>query len=121
MAEFLTTVRRRDGFTLIEVLVVIAIIAVMVGLLLPAVQKVREAANRISCQNNLKQMGLAFHMHHDQLGAFPTGGWIAYLPPNYNGGMPAVGKDQQAGWAFQILPFIEADNTWKGGQATTDP
>jgi prepilin-type N-terminal cleavage/methylation domain-containing protein len=110
----------RRGFTLIELLVVIAVIGTLMGLLLPAVQKVREAANRISCRNNLKQMGLAFHMHHDTLGSFPTGGWIAYLPPNYNQGTPAVGQYQQAGWAFQILPFIEADNTWKGGQATTD-
>jgi prepilin-type N-terminal cleavage/methylation domain-containing protein/prepilin-type processing-associated H-X9-DG protein len=111
----------RRGFTLIELLVVIAVIGTLMGLLLPAVQKVREAANRISCRNNLKQMGLAFHMHHDTLGSFPTGGWIAYLPPNYNQGAPATGQYQQAGWAFQILPFIEADNTWKGGQATTDP
>jgi len=113
--------RFRYGFTLIELLVVIAVISTLIGLLVPAVQKVREAANRLSCQNNLKQMGLAFHMHHDQFHGFPTGGWIAYLPPNYTGGMPVIGKGQQAGWAFQILPFLEADNTWKGGQATTDP
>jgi prepilin-type N-terminal cleavage/methylation domain-containing protein/prepilin-type processing-associated H-X9-DG protein len=111
---------KRQGFTLIELLLVIAIIAVLIGLLLPAVQKVREAAARIQCQNNLKQISLAFHSHHDSFGTFPTGGWDWWYTPTFLGGQPVIGQEQQAGWAFQILPFLEADNTWKGGQAATD-
>jgi prepilin-type N-terminal cleavage/methylation domain-containing protein/prepilin-type processing-associated H-X9-DG protein len=106
---------RRAGFTLIELLVVIAIIGALIGLLIPAVQKVRGAAARIQCANNLKQIGLAFHNHHDQLNAFPSGGWDWFTPPTYVNGAALTGAQQQAGWGFQILPFIEADNVVQAG------
>jgi prepilin-type N-terminal cleavage/methylation domain-containing protein len=100
------------AFTLVELLVVIAIIAILIALLVPAVQKVREAANRASCQNNLHQIGVAFHLHYDALKIFPTAGNGADPARAMAGTAPEQAPKQTFGWGYQILPYLEQYAVW---------
>ncbi|MCO6456999.1 MAG: DUF1559 domain-containing protein [Pirellulaceae bacterium] len=113
--------RKRAGFTLVELLVVIAIIGILVALLLPAVQAAREAARRMQCQNNLKQLGLAMHNFHDTYGYWPHAGhhWQFHVGFDRNKA-PWVDGRQGAGWGAQILQFIEQQTLFDGSSPAAD-
>jgi len=113
---------RRSAFTLIELLVVIAIIAVLIGLLLPAVQKVREAANRMVCQNNLKQIGLAAHNYASANETLPPGyhGVNPDVPYNYPAFTLTLGNPKWIGSLVYLLPYLEQDNIYKQLRTVND-
>jgi prepilin-type N-terminal cleavage/methylation domain-containing protein/prepilin-type processing-associated H-X9-DG protein len=104
-------IRSRRGFTLIELLVVIAIIAILIGLLLPAVQKVRAAAARMSCANNMHQFALAFHNYESANGVFPPAQGASQYGPAW--GFPTWTGKNILNWAYALLPYIEQDNLAK--------
>jgi prepilin-type N-terminal cleavage/methylation domain-containing protein len=112
--------RKRCAFTLVELLVVIAIIGILIALLLPAIQAAREAARRSQCMNNLRQLGIACHLHVDTYGFFPSGGW-----GDWWAGCPdmGAGQNQPGSWAYSLLPFIEETAAAGLGQGfkCTDP
>jgi prepilin-type N-terminal cleavage/methylation domain-containing protein len=108
--------QQNSGFTLVELLVVIAIIGVLVALLLPAIQAAREAARRSQCSNQLRQIALAFQLHHDAHQFFPSGGWGHRWTGDPDAGF---GRKQPGSWAYNCLPFLEAQALHGLGAGTT--
>jgi prepilin-type N-terminal cleavage/methylation domain-containing protein len=102
--------RPRPGFTLVELLVVIAIIGVLIALLLPAVQKVREAANQVACRNNLKQFGVALQHYHDSQQTFPSA--YLYVPPGGKAGPLGFDTNPGWGWGALLLPYLDQNPIW---------
>ncbi len=110
------TSNHQPAFTLVELLVVIAIIGILVSLLLPAVQASREAARRVQCQNNLKQLGIASHSHVDAHGFFPSGGWGYMWTGDPDMG---YGHKQPGGWIYSLLPYMEQEKVFNIGRGLT--
>lgn len=120
-AGVVTIMHRRSpaGLTLVELLVVVAILAALVALLMPAVQAARESARTLQCANNLKQIGLAFQSHEASLRAYPSGGrTIGNWPRTFIGTSPALYESQNWGWPYQILPYIEQRPLWENPNDT---
>ena len=114
MANREADARSRQGFTLVEVLVVIAIIGTLIGILLPAVQTAREAARRTQCANNLKQIGIALHCHHDSLGTLPAGDYASTSGQCPGGSWVITHKSEdRANWMILILPYLEQEGLYK--------
>src|SRR5262245_26276448 len=101
------TALQKRGFTLVELLVVIAIIGVLVALLLPAIQSAREAARRTQCVNNLKQIGIALHNHHDTKGALPWGSYL--IDPPWGREVP---RNERTTWIVKIMPYMEEQSLY---------
>lgn len=102
-----------SGFTLVELLIVVTIVGILAGLLLPAVQSAREAGRRATCQNQLRQMALAIHAHHDAHGNFPSGGWGFRWVGDPDRG---YGLCQPGGWVYNLLPYVEQQNVHDMGR-----
>jgi prepilin-type N-terminal cleavage/methylation domain-containing protein/prepilin-type processing-associated H-X9-DG protein len=103
----------RQAFTIVELLVVIGILAILIALIVPAAQRVRETANRTQCLNNLRQIGIAFRTHEDRNDYFPDAGMLWYYGRSISAtGIPEITPKQNWGWAYQILPYLDRQNDW---------